>query len=242
MPNCPICSKLISRNCRAVECDLCLKWIHYKCSPLSLKQFNSLSVTNDFWLCQLCSRNVFPSFELNHFELLELSFNSNTKCQCSTNIDHARLLALPSLEITSTISNLPNVNDIDPDLDIPSQINSKYYTPHGFHSSFELPNLSDKSLSFLHCNIRSISKNFDSFQQMLSTLDHPFKMIGLSETWNSIDKDTPISNVFLPGFKFISQPTKFSVGGVSLLIADRLLTKYKKQLKVANLPVASSWI
>ena len=73
-----------------------------------------------------------------------------------------------------------------------------YYTPHEFHSSADLCNLSNKSIYFLHCNIRSLSANIDNLQYMLSTLNHPFNMIGLSEKWISSNKDT-LANFFYPG-------------------------------------------
>jgi hypothetical protein len=39
-------------------------------------------------------------------------------------------------------------------------------------------------------NIRSISKKFDSFKNLIDTLNLPFQIIGLTETWlneNNID-------------------------------------------------------
>lgn len=148
---CNYCQKNIKHNCHAVECDLCLQWLHFKCSGLSLKYFNYLSNTNDLWFCQPCYCDT-----LENEELLELSFNSNTVCHCSTQLDNARLANLPHLDIVSDISNLPNLNEFDFDFNIPCHVNSKYYSLHEFHSSHDLSNLSEKAISFLHCNIRSI--------------------------------------------------------------------------------------
>lgn len=162
MPKCRICVKPVSNNCRAIECDLCLKWFHFKYSFLTLKHYNAISVTNDLWICQVCCYNIFPFHDLDTFELLELTFNLNTECYCSPCIDFARLENLPHFDFISSISNLPNLSDHDPDLNIPGLINFKYYTPHDFHSSPVLSKLSHKSLSFLHCNIRGLSANFDN--------------------------------------------------------------------------------
>ncbi|XP_048586388.1 uncharacterized protein LOC125568354 [Nematostella vectensis] len=237
---CHICSKIIRKNCRAVECDSCLQWCHFKCSKLLLKQFNHLSLTNDLWLCQPCYSEVFPFHNLNNNDLLDLVFNSNTLCHCSPFIDRVRLENLPHLDIVSSL-NSPNLSDFDLDINIPSQINSKYYSPHEFHSSYELSNLSDKSLSLLHCNIRSISKNFDKLQDMLSTLNHPFKLIALSETWHS-DCREHIANCSLPGFTYISKPTKFSVGGVGLFIADSFNFILREDLSISNDQQESLWV
>ena len=179
-----MCFKSISKNCRAVECDRCLKWCQFKCSSLSL--------------CKLCSREVLPFYDLDNYELLELSFNSNTVCYCSSSTDYARLMNLPYLNITSSISKLPNLNEVDVDLNFPTHTNSKYDTPHEFHSrsSPDICNLSDKSLSFLRCNIRGLSANFGNLQHILSNPNHSFKVIGLSETWISSNKYVPCQFLF----------------------------------------------
>ena len=196
MPKCPICVKPVSNNCRTIVCDLCLKWCHFKCLFLTLKQYNAISVTNELWICQVCCHNVFPFHVIDTSELLELTFNSNTECYCSFSINFAHLENLPQFDF---ISHLPNISDHDSDLKIPSLINYKYYTPHDFHSSPVLSKLSHKSLSFLHCNISSLSANFDNLHHMLNTLDHSFNIIDLSGTWVSSNED-PFVNPFLPGF------------------------------------------
>ena len=104
-------------------------------------------MTNDLWISQVCCHNVFPFHDLDTSELLELTFNSNTECHCSSSTDFARLENLPQFDF---ISNLPNLSDHDPNLNIPSLINSKYYTPHDFHSSLVLSKLPHKSLPFMH--------------------------------------------------------------------------------------------
>ena len=40
-----------------------------------------------------------------------------------------------------------------------------------------------KKCSLLHLNIRSISNKFDSFKNLIDTLNIPFQIIGLTETW-----------------------------------------------------------
>ena len=90
-----------------------------------LKQYNAISMTNNLWICQVCCHNVFRFHDLDTSELLELTFNSNTECFCSSSIDFARLENLPHFDFTSSTSNLPNLSDHDPNLNIPSLINSK---------------------------------------------------------------------------------------------------------------------
>ena len=238
---CPICLKSIRNNCRAVECDQCLEWCHFKCSLLTVKEFNSLSASNVLWLCQLCRHEVFPFCSLEDQELLKPAYNSNVKCQCSRSIEQALLSNLPQFDTISTISNLPNLNDFDPDNNIPNNVNFKYYTPHDFHCA-EFCNIpSNKSLSFLHCNVRSLNANFDKLHNLLSSLDYPFKIIGLSETWISTHKDL-IINPSIPGFKVLSQPTKFNAGGVGFYIAENLNFEIRTDLSVSSDQEESLWI
>ena len=76
---------------------------------------------------------------------------------------------------------------------------------------------------------------------MLNTLGHSFNIIGLSETWISSNKDSFV-NPFLPGFDFISQPSKLSFGGVGLLIANSLRYSVRDDLNSSSDLEESLWI
>lgn len=41
----------------------------------------------------------------------------------------------------------------------------------------------DFEVSILHLNARSLSGNFETFNQLLGLLNHEFSAIGISETW-----------------------------------------------------------
>ena len=69
----------------------------------------------------------------------------------------------------------------------------------------------------LNCNIRSIQANFDNLQQFLNDLNYPFNVISLSETWINRSNEQ-ISNLDLPGYSFLSQPTTQRAGGVGMYI------------------------
>lgn len=239
--NCPICIKPIRSNSRAIECDYCLKWCHFKCSLLSSKEFNSISVNENLWLCQPCRQDVFPYYNLDNHELLQLCFNSNTACKCSRSMDINRLADLPQFDFVSSISNLPSLNDFDPDNNIPNNVNFKYYTPHEFHACDAFRNISSRSFSFLHCNIRSLNANYDKLSNLLSNLDHPFKLIGLSETWFNTQRD-PLINTSLPGFRFLSQPTQFEKGGVGFYVAEDLNFVHRSDISTATNEEESLWI
>ena len=158
---------------------------------------------------------------------------------CSLSIDETRLSDLSHFDTVSSISNIPNLNDIYPDSNIPSQVDFTYYIPHQFHSNPELSNTSHKSISFFHCNIRSLTANFDHLNNLLNNLDHPFNIIGLSETWITTQKD-PLINLSIPGF--ISQPTKFRSGGVGFFIDQNLMFHIRDDLGNSTDKDESLWI
>ena len=236
---CPCCSKTVKDNCGAIECDLCKKWFHLKCSLLSSKSKKHYSITNNVWLCTLCKSEVFPFHNPNNPEIIEISFNSNAVCLCSKHISNLKLGSLPRLEVLSSIRRIPNLSDLDVDEHLPLQSNFKYYTTHDFHSSKELDcSFTNNSFSTIHCNIRSLAANFDNLTNMLEELQHPFSLIGLSETKINIDQDQ-IPNNRLTGYKFISQPSFSNAGGTGLFIQDKLhytkredLTTSKKEFEV----------
>ena len=69
---------------------------------------------------------------------------------------------------------------------------SNYYTTTEFISNFKN---NTQHFSLLHINSRSLNKNFDSFETLLSALNNfPFSAIGVTETWlNSIS--APLFNL-----------------------------------------------
>ena len=90
---------------------------------------------------------------LSNFDLLDLY-----------EIDLPSLLkTLPTFETQSKLTNLPNMNDFDIDENLPSTINSKYYSLNDLNKV----KVTKKSLSFYHTNIRSLSKHFDELHTQL---------------------------------------------------------------------------
>ena len=107
--------------------------------------------------------------------------------------------SLPSFEITSQLTNLPNLQDYDIDEHLPSNIDSSYHTIQDVSTSDTSPT----DLSLLHMNVRSLSCHFDELQSLLVNLNINFHVIAISETWDSITR--PIStNVNIPGYTLFS--------------------------------------
>ena len=112
----------------------------------------------------------------------------------------------------TSIDNNPNLLNFDIDQNLPTLTNFDYYSPHDFHSSIPL-NCNTKSFSIFHLNIRSLSANFDYFNQLLCDLGFLFSIIGITETKIKVDSFSTF-NADLSGYNFISQPSISNAGGV----------------------------
>ena len=90
----------------------------------------------------------------------------------------------------------------------------KYHTTHDFHSNDDTSDFAShlKSFPALNCNVRSLQGNHEHLVHMLSELQSPFSLMGLSKIKFNVDKDI-IRNVSIPGYDFISQPSLSNAGG-----------------------------
>lgn len=135
--NCIFYAKLIRKNSRVLQRDLCNYSYHLKCTPMSVRDYNKLLCS---WTCQGCISSSFPFHNIDNCDLIKLSFNSNTSCSCSQNTDYDRLAQLPRFEIISYLNNIPQISSFDPEVNITSKVNFNYFTTHEFHSSPDIIN------------------------------------------------------------------------------------------------------
>ena len=85
-----------------------------------------------------------------------------------------------------------------------------------------------EDLSFMHVNVRSISKNMDLLSLSLSNLNHTFSAIGISETWLNNDN---AQNYGIENYNHVYRCRDDIVGGgVSLFINTSL--EYKERLEI----------
>ena len=125
--------------------------------------------------------------------------------------------SLPSFEITSHLTNMPNLQDYDIDEHLPSNIDSSYHSIHDLSTSTTSPT----DLSFLHMNIRSLSCHFDELQSLLVNLNIGFNVVAVSETWDSFARPVS-SNINMAGYTFLSSKSHSQNGGVGLYIKTSL--------------------
>ncbi len=91
-------------------------------------------------------------------------------------------------------------------------ISSKYFSP----SEFLMSKISPKHFSMIHLNIASLSKHIDELRNLLHALEHPFDIIGITET-RLHDEDTLV-NIEIDGYKFIHTPTEIQCGGAGIYV------------------------
>ena len=67
-----------------------------------------------------------------------------------------------------------------------SSSNTNYLSPSEIDENFQ--NFSKESFSVLHLNIRSMNKNFETFQDFYKSLNTKFSIIYLTKTWANVSK------------------------------------------------------
>ena len=73
---CTVCSKPCKMNQKAIECNICSKWVHRKCTALTDTQFNDLGSSDMPYFCQPCINTVLPFHDLPN--IYTDLFNSST--------------------------------------------------------------------------------------------------------------------------------------------------------------------
>ena len=119
----------------------------------------------------------------------------------------------PSYTIQTLLDKIPGTSHSGNDDFLSDSITSKYFTPSEFITS--KPDKND--FSILHINIASLSLHIDDLKMLLKLLDHPFDIIGVSETKIRQGHD-PLINICLEGYEFIQTPTKSYFGGVGIFV------------------------
>ena len=58
---CGLCNKVVRSNHRAIQCDICDKWIHAKCNHINKTRYETFIETSDLkWNCFKCDQDTIP--------------------------------------------------------------------------------------------------------------------------------------------------------------------------------------
>ena len=179
---CGICQRNIYKNQKWLLCNQCNFYVHISCNKTSAAEYEALQKNPDEvpWFCLSCTVS-------NHESILPFGSVEN---EVLSNIFYfdipSAVDSLPSFEVTSHLTDLPDLQDYDVDEHLPSNISSSYHTIQKLSSS----DITDKDLSFRHMNVRSLSCHIEELQSLLVNLNINFDAIGVSETWDSVDGPT----------------------------------------------------
>ena len=244
--NCSVCTRKINKNQlqKALPCASCLSLIHRKCSGFSPYELNTTDPSKlTYWECKKCHSEKFPNNSISDEELYAMSYNSNFSCPCQSDVENEVYRKQYVLNLTKFI----NKNDDPKNTDGPDPLNNidkvfdmqiafDYYTTHQFHklSSKSTAKKSKPQLSIYHTNVSSLQGNFEKLHTHLASLNHPFEIIALSETWNPLHKKDSFKAPDIDGYKkYIGTPGTSMKSGCGLYIKNSLKAVERKELDVS---------
>ena len=95
----------------------------------------------------------------------------------------------------------------------------------------------NKDFCMLHINIRSLYKNFEKLEELLSVLGKMPEIIAISETKLNSNLKT-----FLPGYTFIHNNSPTNAGGVRIFIKDTLSYKTTTEYQLNTMGFEEIWL
>ena len=153
-----------------------------------------------------------------------------------------RLANLPRFEILSKLDNIPNLNNFDVERNVIEEVNFGYYTSQQFEEKISGNDSYYKNnFSAFHCNVRSLSANYNDLYKLLTDLAFPISIIGLSGT-KILHDVRQISNTDILGYDFISQPTLSNAKGVGFSVKHGLQYHIRDDLSALTEEYESLWI
>ena len=120
---CSVCFKNVNKNQKAIQCSECQLWSHASCNGIGKAGYAKLTVESDEfpWFC-------IPCLILANSEIFPFGFLSKTELCDLLGVDlPSQVELLPSFEITSKLTDLPNLSSCDLDENFVQTIISKYY-------------------------------------------------------------------------------------------------------------------
>ena len=211
---------------KCIECNICCNWIHFKCSLLTLVQFDEhVNCKDKPWSCSKCTASFFPLNTVDDNDL----FLENLRLSGIVSSD-LNIITSNELNMFLTESNdLSNTFNETQPVEFPHVINSQYYDKHSFNQI--KPALSS-TLGILHTNLVSINKYHDDLSTVLTLLKSEIHVIGISGHKIHKNDTNNNTNIKLEGYHpFVFDPTETSHGGTGFFIKDSLVFKRRDDLK-----------
>ena len=228
---CNVCNKTVAVNHQAIECDICLKWVHIKCNKLDKKDYHAYRINSDnHFYCIKCLTETLPLLKLNNnqFDLTAQGIdfpeeiNINEIFLSANQLDMIKKINIAignGLDFDENAEN-DSENEIHP-------INCKYFT---------IEQLNDKKLnpikhfSILHINIHSLQFHIEELRIALKLINIKFDYICISES--KIRKNTePHVDITIDEYQYpVGTPTEASKGGVLIYVKEGIDFKPREDL------------
>ena len=141
------------------------------------------------------------SHNLPFFNLTDSEFSAMFACLPDRRHD---------LDLYDLFQNSDKFDECDPDLMLTTPC-SECYSVRNFNNM--LVSSDAKSLSILHCNIRSLPKNLNLLEEILCSLDSKVDILGITETKLG---EKSISNVDIKGYNFYHTDSSTNAGLAAL--------------------------
>ena len=219
-----ICSVCHYHVKSGIFCDLCEHWIQPSCNHLSKYDFQLLrkSKPKEPWYCFPCTAKVLP------FINFKPDSTENNKQSPNENIVNLKDFFLKLNAIDKNISD--KEDDVNEN-EISFPVNCKYYDTDEFNSLTLNRNKKNnsKSLKTMHMNLSSLTKHHHDLENLLSTLNTSFDIIGITET-RFAKNSQPHINFDLTNYNFEHTPTETGAGGTLLYISDDITYKCRNDL------------
>ena len=132
---CSVCEKNVNTSHRAIQCDICDRWIHIKCNLLNSKDYENLKHSDEPFYCIKCIETNIAFSKLSNKEFVLSVINGVNGFSNETDIDFlsptqmGTILNLNNF-INTKMNSLSDVDEGDDDGTPP--INCNYYDINEF--------------------------------------------------------------------------------------------------------------
>ena len=244
MTDCYVCTHRILSHSRSIVCIWCNKAYHKNCLPVDIRDIQMYQFT-----CEICHVELFPfnniECDAQFFDSITYNPQSNLK-KCKMSVADKLFNPLDT-ECLFEDDQMQFLLDIDPDYQyyndeqcVFNVQNCDYYTEPSFAKKCIQLNISENCFSLMHCNIRSMAKNLNDFEQYLQCLNLRFKVVTFSETWLT-HANYECFNIC--GYNIENQfRSDKSGGGVSICVSHEIEYTLRNEFNFCNEYIESLFI
>ena len=213
---CPVCENLCEDGEGtepSIFCNICSKWMHFKCSKLKMKQFNNLGRCSDPYFCRNCIQKSLPFAKISENSF----FGNQTK--------HAVNMACTQNDMSVSPCNL--CIECNPECEVCSSCPDLFRLCNScskckmldMNSFAELTkNKQNDEITIVHFNMRSLKKNLKSIEEFLYTLEKLPDIICVTET--KLNEISNLDDVQLDGYLFFEIQSTSKFGGAGMYISE----------------------